>query len=253
METVAPHLDPEDVSEVDEAWLGEAIEDDEIFDRLMTTENLMVQISPWLFFYILLRRARKDLEKEAFTMERRSRQKIVIFDTEQAADLLDQEAIPDYLASLLASFTRIASMTVRVQLGRGVWRRYRTNELDVEGLMRYAAALDEPHRFEPYKRIGDVCLFLSGMFPEHIESQHRYPVSRQIRPGMKGRLLQSREDYEHYGQVFYRRAAEHERAEVGGLGDVLVILSENFVLAEKPLSFLAGRYLRATRHKLFGI
>jgi hypothetical protein len=94
---------------------------------------------------------------------------------------------------------------------------------------------------------------MTGMFPEHIESRYRYPVSRQVRPSMKGRLLQSREDYERHGRAFYQLAAEHERAEVGGLDEVLATLSSRFVLAEKPLAFLAGRYLWATRHQLFGL
>jgi len=32
---------------------------------------------------------------------------------------------------------------------------------------------------------------------------------------------------------------------------VLATLSENFILAEKPLGFVADRYLRFTRHRLF--
>ena len=35
------------------------------------------------------------------------------------------------------------------------------------------------------------------------------------------------------------------------LEDVLATLSENFLLAEKPLAFVANRYLRFTRHGLF--
>lgn len=253
LDTLAPHVDPGDVTGLDEAWLDDALDSDDLFERLTGEPESLMQVSPWLFFDVLLRRARRDLEAEAFTTERRARQKIVLFDTEQAADLLDKPLIRDYLAALLASFTRVASLTVRVNVGRGVWRRYRTNDLDVEGLMRYAEALDASQRFEAYRRIGDVCLFLTSMFPEHIESQYRYPVSRQVRPGMKGRLLQSREDYERHGRAFYQLAAEHERAEVGGLDEVLATLSSHFVLAEKPLAFLAGRYLWATRHHLFGL
>jgi hypothetical protein len=134
-----------------------------------------------------------------------------------------------------------------------VWRRYRANDLDVEGLIRYAEAMDEAYRFEPYKRIADVCLFMAGMFPEYLESRYRYPASHLIRPGVKGRLLQNREDYERYGRAFYELAAEHERAEVGGLNEVLSTLSEQFLLAEKPLTFLANRYLWASRHQLFDL
>ncbi len=243
----------DEVPDLDDAWLDQVLESDALFERIVADDESMVQMSPWLFFSVLLRRARRDLQQEAFTTERRAQQKVVVFDTMQVTELLDDPAVRDYLAALLASFTRVASMTVRVNLGPGVWRRYRTNDFDVEGLMRYAEAVEEPFRFEPYKRIGDVCLFLTGVFPEFIETQHRYAASRQIRPAMRGRLLQSREDYERYGQAFYRLAAEHERAEVGNLDKPLTTLSERFVLAEKPLAFLASRYLFATRHQLFGL
>jgi hypothetical protein len=252
LETVASHVDPDGVHEWNEAWLEEVLSDDQVFDRLVNSREFLLQVSPWLYFNVLLRRARQDLEAETFTMERRSRQKVVLFDTNQVTDLLGRPAIRDYLSGLLASFTRVASMTVRVNVGRGVWRRYRTNDLDVEGMMRYAEAVEAPFRFEPYKRIGDVCLFMTGMFTEHIETRHRYAASRQIRPGSRGRLLQQREDYERYGRAFYRLAAEHERAAVGGLDEVLETLSENFLLAEKPLAFLSQRYLWANRHQLFG-
>lgn len=245
LETVAAYVDPErvDAADLTEMWLEAVLEDDEVFERLVNSKEFLLAVSPWLYFNVLLRRARHELTREAFTLERRARQKVVVFDTEAVAALLEDAAMRDYLAALLASFTRVSSRTVRVALGRGIWRRYRTSDLDVEGLMRYAGAVEEAFRFEPYKRIGDVCLFLTGMFPEYTEG----------RRAARGRLLEGREDYERYGRAFYQLAAEHERAEVGGLGTVLARLSEEFVVAEKPLAFLAERYLWGWRHELFGI
>jgi hypothetical protein len=68
---------------------------------------------------------------------------------------------------------------------------------------------------------------------------------------MKGRLCRSREDYEAHGRAFYRLAAEHETARAEGLDDVLATLSENFILAEKPLAFLANRTLQFAKRRLF--
>lgn len=238
---------------VDQQWIETALDDDRLFQRVMQDEGILVEISPWLFFAVLLRRARRDLKAETFTMERRSRQKIVIFDTDEVIDLLEQPAVQDYLATLLASFTRVQSVTVRVPVRQGFWRRYRTSDLDAESLMRHSQTLDPSARFPAYRRIGDVCLFLTGMFPEHIDDQYRYPLTGQIRPRMRGRLLQRREDYERHGRAFYRLAAEHEQAHVEGVDDVLATLAENFIFAEKPLAFVASRYLGFNRHKLFGL
>jgi len=255
VETLMPGVDDrEDAAariQADERTIEATLDDDRLFRRLMTGEEALLQVSPWLLFTVLLRRARRDLDLAAFTVERRDRLKVSLFDTDRVIQLLDHGPLRDYLAAMLASFTRIESVTVPVRVRKGIWRRYRINDLDVEGLMRYCQAVDEPFRFGPYKRIADACLFLAGMFPEYIDAQHRYPLSRRVRPRMRGRTLTSLEDYEAHGRAFYQLAAEHERARMERLDDVLSTLSDNFILAEKPLDFLANRYLRFARHRLF--
>jgi hypothetical protein len=237
----------------DETRLDSMLDDNRLFDRLMKDENILLQISPWLFFSVLLRRAWRDLEREAFTVEQRDRQKVVLFDADRVAQLLAQEPVRDYLANMLASFIRIENVTVLAEIRPGAWRAYRTNELNVEGMLRYSQTLDHAFRFAPYKRIADACLFLAGMFPEYINGQHRYPLSGQVRPRMRSRLCQTLEDYEAYGRAFYQKAAEHELAKRQELDQVLTTLSQNFILAEKPLAFLTNRYLQFARHALFGL
>jgi hypothetical protein len=242
-----------DLLATDRELIVRMLEDERLYKRLLSDEDVLVRVSPWLFFTVLLRRVRRDLEAESFTVERRDRQQVILFDTDQVTDLLEEDAVLEYLSWMLASFTRIESMTMRYRVRKGIWRKYRTSELDVEGMIRFAQTAEESFRFEPYKRIADVCLFLVGMFPEHIESQHRYPVSGQIRPRARGKLVTRLEDYEAQGRAFYRLAAEHEMARMEGLDQVLATLSEHFVLAEKPLTFMANRYLRFSRHSLFDI
>ena len=237
----------------DETRLDSMLDDNRLFDRLMKDENILLQISPWLFFSVLLRRAWRDLEREAFTVEQRDRQKVVLFDADRVAQLLAQEPVRDYLANMLASFIRIENVTVLAEIRPGAWRAYRTNELNVEGMLRYSQTLDHAFRFAPYKRIADACLFLAGMFPEYINDQHRYPLSGQVRPRMRSRLCQTLEDYEAYGRAFYQKAAEHELAKRQELDQVLTTLSQNFILAEKPLAFLTNRYLQFARYALFGL
>lgn len=237
----------------DEQLLEAMLDDERIFRRLTQDQDILVHVSPWLFFTVLLRRARREMEHESFTLEQRNRQQVVLFDTEQIVELLSRKPIRDYLAMLLASFTRIQSVTVPVQVRKGLWRRYRTTDIDVEGLLRYAQTLDEPLRFESYKRIADVALFLTGMFPEYLDAQHRYPLSGKVRPLARARVFASRQDYETHGQTFYRLAASHERAKREGLEEVLAALSDNFILAEKPLAFLSSRYLGFARHQLFAL
>jgi hypothetical protein len=90
----------------DEEFIQAMLDDDRLFRRLMGEEKALLWVSPWLFFTVLLHRARRDLEREAFTVERRSSQKVVVFDADQVIQLLEQEPLQDYLAAMLASFAR---------------------------------------------------------------------------------------------------------------------------------------------------
>ena len=86
-------------------------------------------------------------------------------------DLLSQKQIRDYLAEMLVSFTRIESFTLPVRVRKGIWRKYRFNDLNVDSLIRYCQAVDEEYRFRFYKRIADVCLFLASARSGYVVGQ----------------------------------------------------------------------------------
>jgi hypothetical protein len=225
-----------------EAMLG----DERLFQRLTSEERVLLEITPKLFFSVLLRQARKDLTKARYTMETRARQKIPVFDTHLVVGLLGKPGICSYLADMLTSFTRVESFAWRVRVREGIWRKHRVSDLDIDGLIKLCEHVDEFYRFSLYKRIGDVCLFLTGMFPEY--------VARKGDPfaALRGRR-RDLEDYEQDGADFYQLAAEHEVAAIIEVNEVLETLSSDFALAEKPLKFLSEHYLLTRKHTLFGL
>jgi hypothetical protein len=235
----------------DRALLEAMLQDERLFQQLMTDDEILLSVSPPFFFKVLLLRARRDLEQEIYTVERRNQQKVVLFDARRVVDLLARPAMFDYLSLMLASFTRINSATFPIRVRPGIWRRIRVNDLDVDSLIQYAQLLGEEHRFEAYRRIADACLFLTGVFPEYIETQQRYPHSSEPRLRLRSSLLHSLEDYEAHGRAFYRLAAKHADARAHDLDEILNTLSQEFVLAEKPLAFVAKRYLSLRKHHLF--
>lgn len=255
VETLIPERsDPENVVDLiqdDEPLLEAMLQDERLFRQLMEDDEVFVSVSPGFFFRVLLLRARRDLEQELYTIEHRHLQKVVLFDANRVVDLLARRQVCDYLATMLASFTRINSVTIPIRVRPGIWRRIRVNDLDVDSLIRYAQILDEERRFPVYQRIADSCLFLAGIFPEYIETSQRYPQSGKPRFRVKSSMLHSLEDHESYGQTFYRLASKHREAQVLGVEDVLLTLSEEFILAKKPLTFVAQRYLSLRKHKLF--
>jgi len=255
VETLVPERsDPEHVVELihdDEPLLEAMLLDERLFQQLLADDAAFVSVSSLFFFKVLLLRARRDLEQEMYTVERRRQQKVVLFDASRVVDLLRHPAVGDYLATMLASFTRIQSITIPIRVRPGIWQRLRVNDLDVDSLLHYAQLLDKEQRFGVHKRIGDACLFLTGLFPEYIETQQPTSPSSQPRLRLRSSVLQSREDYETYGRAFYHLAASDKRAKLEGLEEPLTILSEQFILAEKPLAFLAARYLSLRKHHLF--
>ena len=226
--------------------------DPRVFRRVMADNDGFVRVSPALYFEILLRRTLEDLSATSHTFERSGTQTVVVFDTAQAASLLSLDGVLEYLADMLASFTRVRSYVTRVRVRRRLWRRTRFNDMDVDGLVRLCAQTDHAERFPLYKRVADVCLFTSGVFGEHASSDLRYASSGRRRPAVAGRTRRSAEDYMNEGSRAYRLAAEHETARLLGLSDVLMLLHRHFMAATKPLGFMSEHYLRFRRQRLFG-
>jgi hypothetical protein len=236
----------------DEDFRNTFIGDERVFRRVMNDDEILVKISPNLFFEILLRKAAKDLERTNYTVERTSTMKIPVFDTKEVVELLTKESLLTYLADMLASFTRIESYAISFKARKGFWYKIRFNDLDIQSLMSFCEVVEEEFRLRFYKRIADICLFVMGLFPDYVEREHRYPFSGHLRPRTPGKLRISPEDYEKEGRKFYKLAAEHASAKEMKLSEIFWALHEKFQAAKKPLNFIAEHYLHHTRNMVFG-
>ena len=82
-----------------EDLLEPMLEDPKLTERLFREEEALVRISPHLLFSILLRRVRKELEKEAYILDVDTKGKrIPIFDSPAVAKMLSDKKVRDYLA-----------------------------------------------------------------------------------------------------------------------------------------------------------
>lgn len=236
-----PHL--KQIISEDEDFRNTFMADTKVFHRVMRDDEILLKISPPMFFEILLRKAADDLSKVGHTFEKTGSMRIPVFDTEDLVSLLNRESLLIYLADMLSSFTRVESYAITIRIRKGVWRKIRFSDLDIHSLMSLCDVVDDAYRFNLYKRIGDVSLFILGVFPVYAERYYRYPVSGQLRPGISDRRRVSPQDYEKEGQRFYRMAAEHRTALDLDLSKVFWALHENFQKAKKPLNFIAEHYL----------
>jgi len=224
-----------------------------LFQRIMliSEEIITNAISPRFFFEVVLRTARSNLESQAYTMERIATQKIPVFDTTEVVRFLDNTMALKCLAAMLCSFTRIESFALPTRVRKGVWRKIRFNDMDIDSLLTFCQAVDEEQRFRFYRRIADICLFVLGMFPEHVTMDYRYPSSSGGRPKLFGRLRRSAEDYEEEGRRFYKLAEEHRDAMTLDIAQVMWQLYQKFSIAKKPLNYISEQLTPFRKARLF--
>ena len=140
------------------------LEDEKLFSRIREEKDILIKISPFLLFSILLRKAKRDIDRQSYTMEfvdRRTR--IPVFDAGYTARLLLNKDAREYLARMLASFTQVESTTV-VYRSRGMSYQRHFSELDFDDVLELAGMIEPPYRFPFYKRLADIALFVSGIF-----------------------------------------------------------------------------------------
>ncbi len=226
--------------------------DDALLARVQSDDEVFLYISPALYFEILLRHACKELETAAYTREPDGRSSIPVFDTPDVLELVERPGVVEYLASMLASFTRIESRVViaRSRRRRGIRRRIRYSDMDVDSLMRFGADAPPEQRFGYYKRIADVCLFVSGVFPSSARGAGGTGVGASA-VSRAWRMRRTIEDYEREGRIFYGLAESHPAARELELDAVFAALRDNFSAARKPLAHVATRFLHARKRQLF--
>lgn len=132
-------------------------------------------------------------------------------------------------------------------------RRLCYSDMDVDSLIRLCSEVGEADRLRYYKRIADVCLFVSGVFPRHAYGQDATAVKDRGRLSVGMRRRRSIEDYEREGRRFYGLAEEHPGARAMQLLGIFRVLSEYFASARKPLTFIASHYLHPRSRSLFGL
>ena len=251
-ESVGARPDPERIEAM--------IDSPAIFRTLFGTpgRDPLLRGSPFLLFAVLIHRAVRDLGAAAFVEEWVGpRQRVPVFAVGDLREFSTDPLRRLFLAELLASYSHVSSGSVLVQTARG-WRRQRFSELDPLRLIELADAVSDAERPAVYRRLGDLSLFMSGIFPD-------YAAERLVAERQRGRLERAlapadRERAEHHDGIWLlerlgRRAyrvAQQATDRSTAMAGVLAELSENFATARRVLNFLTDRYLFPMRQRWFG-
>jgi hypothetical protein len=218
-----------------------------------------VPVSPFLTFAVAVHRSAAELASMDHVAERTGpRQRVPLFDAPALRDFLGSPARRLFLAELLASFTRVASGRYRVRSG-GRTRTRRFSELDPVRLAGLLDGVPDAERPGVYRRLGDVSLFLAGVFPD-------YATLYGVGPASVGRLLRAAqvpasqhdrlaavpaiELLEQLGARWYRAACGLAPVRTARL-DVVAEVADRFRQARRVLNHIADRYLFATDHPWF--
>jgi hypothetical protein len=240
----------------------------DVFDALFADggEDPLVLVSPFAAFAVLVAHTAGALAGVTFVPERVGRRTSVpVFEVEPLRQLLDDPLRRLFLADLLASYAHVASGTVWMK-GRRGWRHRRFSELDPVQLAELALLAAPQERPAVYRRLGDLALFLGGVFPDYVEVHPLPPVGverlqralagggpagapdlpHELGPGLGAPTL-----LEAVGKRSYQLAWSAVPYPDLGLSPALGYVAEHYRHARMVLGYITDSYLRRMRGRWF--
>ena len=226
-----------------------------------TSEHALMEggPSPFLVFAVAVHRTGEQLMAASFVEERWApRIRIPLFDVGALRMLLSDPYRRLFLIELLASYTRVTSGVILTRTARG-WRRRRFTELDPASLAEQLEVVRPAERTGVYRRMGDLALFLLGVFPDHAPTMSGPARDRLLR--LTGVRSEARdiEDAQALlamlGSRCYRAAAYSARQSgqpVTWSLEAATYMGEHFPDARRVLNAVTDRFLFPLREQWFG-
>jgi hypothetical protein len=222
--------------------------------------------SAFLTFAVAVHQAAVELGELGFTTEWLGpRRRLPVFDVPVLRDFVADPMRRLFLIELLASYTHVSSGSTWERTSRG-WRRRRFSELEPTQLAALLDVVPESERPGVYRRLGDLALFLTGVFPDHT-------ATRGFGPAQEGQLLRvsgidARVEeplpgdvaslgtvglLEHLGERWYRLAVASARPPLTSTMQSAATVAEQFRQARRVLNFVTDRFLFPWRGQWFGM
>lgn len=228
--------------------LADLLANPELFESLFGEDPVVeVGVTPFLVFAAIVNQAARDLRSSPHFPEWvGTGRRLPVFDSSTLAELVEDAVRRYFLIEFLASFTTVASGSSWVRTERG-YRRKRWSELDPVAMSQMVAQLPASAKSAGYRRLGDVALFLSGVFPDHTS---RHPLGELARARLAASAgVDDAEDegdmrfLEVIGSGWYEKAVDSaDRLVAGGL-EHLIDMAGHFTDARRFLNYLTDQYL----------
>jgi hypothetical protein len=229
------------------------------FDAVFAEDggDTWVRTSPFLTFALVVHRGWIEVQTARHIDEWvGARQRLPVLGDAGIRAFLDGSHRRLFLTELLASYTRVASGSTWVHSGRG-WRRRKFSELDPVRLASLLEVFPEEDHAGVYRRLGDLALFLTGVFPDHTELNGIGSLDEQrllrlsglrSEPGTTGAVA----TLERLGERWYRLAVRTAHGPLTGTMPVVAEVAQGFSVARRALNYLTDRHLFVHRSTWFG-
>jgi hypothetical protein len=138
----------------------------DVFDKVLDRQAHPADVvSPFLFFSVLMHKTSEDLRVATYVNEWIGPQsRMPLFDVAPLQEFVEDPGRTSFLATLLASFAVPESPPVP------------TGPFDLHGLALWLDQALPDDRTILLRRLGDLTLFLTGVFPDHTGSRPLRPV-----------------------------------------------------------------------------
>ncbi|MGE0878294.1 MAG: hypothetical protein AB7L13_14520 [Acidimicrobiia bacterium] len=257
----AAGVDPDRVR-ADHEILAEVLSHEAMVEVLWSEGDPLMAGSPFLVFATAVHRGWAELQGVNHVAEWvGARQRLPVLGGDDLRGFLASDQRRFFLASLLASYTKVTSGATWVQSGRK-WRKHKFSELDPIRLTEMLEVVPAEDRAGIYRRLGDLALFLSGVFPDNTELFGLGPVAA-------GRLMRASgltvdpyhenvpgpvELLERLGARWYQQAYRTASAIMPGSTSMAVVadVADQFVVARRVLNVVTDKYLFPLRGQWFG-
>jgi hypothetical protein len=216
--------------------------------------------SPFLTFAVALHRVADRLGRATYVDEWIGpRRRVPVFAVQPLRDLLADPRRRFFFVELLASYTHVMSGSTWTATRRG-WRRRRFSELDPVQLAGLLDVVPPDERPGVLRRLGDLALFLTGVFPDHTAGTALGRMSAELQLLRSAEVAPTRmapgglapfELFEFLGGRWYRMAARLAPVRSGSV-DVLGAIAEHFTDARRILNVVTDLYLFPLREQWFG-
>lgn len=235
---------------------------------LSAREDPLARVSPFLTFALAVQAGAEELRGATSVQEWLGpRQRIPVLDVGGLRDFVSEPMRRLFLVELLASYTHVASGSVVVQTNRGMKRR-RFSELDPVRMASLLEIVPESDRAGIYRRLGDLALFLTGVFPDHtaVRSLGGVDQARLLRSGELGARTATRAPelprevlpdavarpggvalLERLGARWYQLAVASAPPPLTGTMQVAREVAERFQQARRVLNHVTERFLLPLR------